>query len=60
MSYTVKTKVNTPHLSYIYGATIFIAAIPTGFQIANTKKGGALNFTWPSQDGGQTNVDQKI
>jgi hypothetical protein len=56
MSYTAKTKVNTPHLSYPYGVTIFIAAIPTGFQIANTKKGGALNFKGPSQDGGQTKV----
>jgi hypothetical protein len=37
----VKTSVNTPHFSYPYGATIFIAAIPTGFQIANTKKEGS-------------------
>jgi hypothetical protein len=36
---------NTPRLSHPYGAMIFVAAIPVGFQIENQKQGGKLSGT---------------
>jgi hypothetical protein len=39
---------------------IFMAAMPIGFQIANQKKGGALNFTGLSQDGGRTDLSEYL
>jgi hypothetical protein len=39
-----------PRFSFPYGAIIFIASIPIGFQIANKNHGDALNITGFSQD----------
>ncbi len=37
----MRPSANTPRFFYPYGAMMFIAAIPLGFQIANKKQGGA-------------------
>ncbi len=45
------TCANTAGFHHPYGAMIFNAAIPIGFQIANQKQVTALNFKGLTQDG---------
>jgi hypothetical protein len=39
---------------------IFIGAMPIGFQIANQKQGGGLNFKGLSEDGGRTDLSENL